>query len=83
MQDSLQRPRKRKMKQVDVESDSDSDVCSSKGFEDSVMEGLKRHKSSEISLRQSGLLERKQFMHMCKLSIYIFNCCTKISLTGQ
>ena len=59
IQDSLKRSRKRPKVQ---DSESDSDDLSTRGLENSIIEGLKKSKSSEISLRQSGLLESKTFM---------------------
>ena len=65
VKDSLKRSRKR-CATVQDDSESGSDDASAT-FEGSIMSGLKRQKTAEISLRQTGLLESKLFIICCEI----------------
>ena len=66
VKDSIQRKRRRSKKPSDYETESDgSDFGSSSCLESSVIQGLKKKRKDEISIRQAGLLDDPAFMHEC------------------
>ena len=59
VKDSLQRPRKR---QKAPETDESEELEEESSFEGSIISGLKRTKTEGISLRATGLLEKRSFL---------------------